>query len=94
MNFSLNKLLSGILIFLTAAIIVLTAAFFIAGMRHPRKKAAQPVIQAAPNAQQTPIQVLGGFAPLRALQSRLLLRLSFLVRGFRIKTGTVHFMKS
>ena len=42
MNFSLNKLLSGILIFLTAAIIVLTAAFFIAGMRHPRKQAAQP----------------------------------------------------
>lgn len=65
MNFSLNKLLSGILIFLTAAIIVLTAAFLIADMRPPRKKAAQPVIQAVPNAQQT--NAYSGFGRLRAV---------------------------
>ena len=65
MNFSLNKLLSGILIFLTAAIIVLTAAFLIADMRPPRKKAAQPVIQAVPNTQQT--SAYSGFGRLRAV---------------------------
>lgn len=65
MNFSLNKVLAVILIFLTSAIFVLTAAFFIAGTRLPEPNAAHPVIATAEHT--LPTNTYSGFGRLRAL---------------------------